>query len=245
MFAVKTKYVSALTLALFLWFACNLGYVGMFEVREAVPAIAPIQRGLTGNPSASLMFNVDWGEEYLPGILDTLKEKMVKATFFLVGTWAERQPDLAKRIASEGHEIGNHGGAHVHVEMLSRENLHTVIKTGEERIFQTTGVKPSKLFAPPYGEWNDATVGYALELGYKTILWTVDTVDWREPPPETIWKRALAGAEPGCLVLLHPTENTATALPVIIDGFREKGLALVTVSENVIKKLDSQDPTGK
>ncbi len=236
MFVVRTKYVSALVMSIFLWVACSVGFLGMYETGRAMPAFAPIFKGLSGSPSASLMFNVDWGEEYLPHMLDTLKERMVKATFFLTGTWAERNSELARRILEDGHEVGNHGGSHVHIETMSRDNLHIVIRSGEERIFQATGVRPSKLFAPPYGEWTDNSVAYALEMGYQTVLWTVDTVDWREPPPETIWKRALAGASPGCLVLMHPTENTAIALPTIIDGYREKGLSLVTVSENLTRK---------
>ena len=74
---------------------------------------------------------------------------------------------------------------------------------------------------------------YATEIGYQTILWTVDTVDWRKPAPEAIWKRALAGAKPGALILMHPTEPTVEALPHIIAGLKEKGLTPVTVSQLV------------
>ncbi len=74
---------------------------------------------------------------------------------------------------------------------------------------------------------------YALEIGYQTVLWTVDTVDWRLPAPEAIWKRALAGAKPGALILLHPTEPTVEALTQIIAGLKEKGLSPVIVSDTL------------
>ncbi len=232
---VKRKYFAFAALLAALWLASSVNIIGMYA-GEAVATLAPVRCGLTGNPCASLMFNVDWGEEYIPGILDILRANNVKVTFFPTGTWAERNADLAKRIALEGHELGNHGGSHVHVETMSREKLHAVIRSGEQRIFDATGFRPSPLFAPPSGEWTGDTVSYAMELGYQTILWTVDTVDWRHPPPETIWKRALAGATPGSLVLMHPTENTLAALPEIIQGFKDKGLMLVTVSENIVKR---------
>lgn len=234
MLVVKRKYFAALALSAALWALGAANIVGMYGGSTA--ACAPIHKGNTQSPCASLMFNVDWGEEYIPQLLDILKEKNAKATFFPTGTWVERNAELAKKIVQEGHEVGNHGASHLHVETMPKDKLQSLILKGEERIQLATGVKPSPLFAPPYGEWNDKTVLYALEIGYQTVLWTVDTVDWRHPPPETIWKRALAGAGPGCLILLHPTENTVAALPTLIDGLREKGLMLVTVSENIARK---------
>ena len=136
-------------------------------------------------------------------------------------------------MVNEEHEIGNHGGAHNHVETMGREEPSAPHPSGEERIFQACGVYPSA-FAPPYGEWTEKTVEYALEMGYQTVLWTVDTVDWRLPEPEAIWKRALPGVVPGALILMHPTEPTVSALPTLIDGLREKGYPIVTVSREHI-----------
>ncbi|MEX0974812.1 MAG: polysaccharide deacetylase family protein [Bacillota bacterium] len=227
---IRRKYIACLFLAVFLWAACALDLLGMYESRAAMAGIAPIYRGYTGAPNIALMFNVDWGEEHLGKILNILAEKSVVATFFPTGSWAEKNAELAGRMVRDGHEIGNHGAVHSHVETMARESLQRLIQSGEERLFLASGARPSKLFAPPYGEWTDATVNYASEMGYLTVMWTVDTVDWRLPPPETIWKRALAGAVNGALVLLHPTEPTVSALPLIIDGLRDKGFELTTVS---------------
>ncbi len=228
---IRRKYVAGLVLAVLLWGACAFGFLGMYDSRAVMAGISPIYRGYTGASNIALMFNVDWGEEHLAKILDILKEKKAVATFFLTGSWAEKNAELASRIVREGHEVGNHGAVHSHVETVPKENLQRLIQSGEERIFLASGARPSKLFAPPYGEWTDATVTYASEMGYLTVMWTVDTVDWRLPPSETIWKRALAGAANGALVLLHPTEPTVSAVPAIIDGMRGKGFTLVTVSD--------------
>lgn len=237
MFVLKRKHLWGAVLSAILWAACVLNLLGMYHAREAMAGVAPITRGYSGRPYVSLMFNVDWGEEHIPPLLDILASKGALATFFPTGTWAEKNPSLLQRIVAEGHEIGNHGGAHNHIERMGKQSLQRLIQSGEERIYQACGVYPSKLFAPPYGEWNDKTVEYALELGYQTVLWTVDTVDWRLPEPEAIWKRALAGVVPGALILMHPTEPTVSALPTLIDGLREKGYTMVTVSENISDRL--------
>jgi len=230
MLFLRIKHVLGFLLVFCLWLMSYFNLLGMYSGPFSA-TMAPVQRGSQEKPIVGLMFNVDWGEEHLPKILDILKEKNVPATFFLTGAWAEKNPELTKRIAAEGHEIGNHGGSHVHVETISKQEFLALILKGEEKIAAASGNKPSKIFAPPYGEWTEDLVTYAYEIGYRTILWTVDTVDWREPPPETIWKRALAGAGPGALILLHPTEPTVKALPVIIDGLKEKNLSTGTISE--------------
>ena len=233
MLIVKRERLYSILLALVLLLTRSLGITGMYRAQPALAGVSPITRGYSGRVCASLMFNIDWGEEHLPALLDILLAKGVRATFFPTGTWAEDHKELAARLVADGHEVGNHGGAHDHVERMGKEDLKRLIKLGEERIEAACGVRPARLFAPPYGEWTADTVRYALECGYETVLWTVDTVDWRLPAPETIWKRALGGAVPGALVLMHPTEPTVVALPTLIDGLREKGYQIVTVSENL------------
>ncbi|MGE5580628.1 MAG: polysaccharide deacetylase family protein [Bacillota bacterium] len=234
---IKRAYLTGLLLFIILWAACAADFLGMFEARSVMAGIAPVYRGNSSASNVALMFNVDWGEEYLPAVLDILAEKKVSATFFPTGSWAEKNAELVARMVADGHEVGNHGALHSHVEGMSREDLHRLIQSGEERIAVAAGgARPSRLFAPPYGEWTGDTVMYASEAGYLTIMWTVDTVDWRLPPSEAIWKRVLAGAVNGALVLMHPTEPTVEALPTIIDGLRDKGFILCTVSACIAGK---------
>ena len=233
MFVLRKEWLIGLFLAVLLWISVSLDIVGMHRREMSLAVMAPISRGNTDTSCVSLMFNVDWGEECIPSLLEILEEHGVKATFFPTGIWAKEHSDLLRQIIAKGHEVGNHGGSHVHVEHLPKEEFQAVIRDGEKMILEAASVAPSKLFAPPYGEWSDLTVEYATEIGYQTILWTVDTVDWRKPAPEAIWKRALAGAKPGALILMHPTEPTVEALPHIIAGLKEKGLTPVTVSQLV------------
>ena len=92
---------------------------------------------------------------------------------------------------------------------------------------EAAGVEPVPLFAPPYGEQDARVVRTAAELGHWTTLWTLDTIDWQEPPPETIVERVVPRARDGAIVLMHPKPQTVAALPRIIAGLREKGYRLV------------------
>lgn len=191
----------------------------------------PIYQGNSDSPKMALTFNVDWGEEYLPEILDQLKEYRVKSTFFLTGRWAQKFPAVAKLIAQEGHEIGNHGYSHPHPDRLSKnENQEEIFRT-EKALLEITGQKTS-LFAPPYGEHGSQVLEAAEELGYRTILWTIDTIDWdSNRSPEMIFAKVKEKAQKGAIVLMHPTERTVQALPLILKYLQQEGYALVTVSQ--------------
>jgi len=184
----------------------------------------------------ALTVNVDWGEEYLPSMLETLTNAEVKATFFLTGRWAQKNPDLTKAIYAAGHEIGNHGYSHPHPNKLTKQrNQQEIIRTQETIAaiipWQTT------VFAPPYGEAGTQVLEAAGELGYATILWTIDTVDWKEGTSSNQILQRVFGSKlkPGAIVLIHPTANTAKALPKMITGLREKGYQFRTVSEIIGK----------
>lgn len=195
---------------------------------------SPWQPIYQGNPDAkrmTLTFNVDWGEEYLPEILDQLKGYQAKSTFFLTGRWAQKFPDVAKKIVQGGHEVGNHGYSHPHPDRLSKSKNQEEIFSTEKILLEITG-QETALFAPPYGEHDSQVLEAAWELGYKTILWTIDTIDWDDKrSPEMIFAKVKEKAEKGAIVLMHPTERTVKALPLIMQYLQEEGYALVTVSE--------------
>lgn len=187
-------------------------------------------QGPEDKKAMALTINVAWGEEFLPSILATLDQHNVKATFFFVGRWVEKYPEKVKEIQDKGHEIANHGYRHLHPKKLSREELIKLIKDNEELIYKSTGYK-TNLFAPPYGEVDDRVAKVAAEIGYKTIMWSADTIDWQRPKAEVIINRVISKAQKGGIVLMHPTKPTAEALPKMIEILEEKGYDLVTVSE--------------
>ena len=190
----------------------------------------PYHRGPTSEPRVALMINVDWGDEFIPDMLEVFKQFDVSVTWFPTGRWAKLSPELTRTIAQAGHEIGNHGGWHGLASQMSRSEVTKLIQEGEDLIFQASGQKP-QVFAPPAGDFNKQTVAVAAELGYKTVLWTVDTVDWQRPAPTVIIDRVIGKVNNGSLVLMHPTKPTLEALPIILDHLASKGFQCVTVSE--------------
>lgn len=179
--------------------------------------------------AVSFMINVDWGEEHLPRILDLFASRGVLATFFVTGRWAERNPTLILAMADAGHEIANHGYSHGHPKQMTEVQLTEHIVKNQELLRQLTGGRVAALYTPPYGEWDARIVAHARRLGFYTILWTLDTVDWQDPTPETIYQRIAPRLASGAIVLMHPRANTVEALPRLIDAAEARGLKVVPV----------------
>lgn len=190
----------------------------------------PFYHGVRGRNQIALTINVDWGEEFIPNILKTLEEKGIEVTFFVTGYWAEKNKEILTLMAEKGHEIGNHGFTHEHPLSLSRDELIELIKKNEELIFQITGQR-TRLFAPPYGEIDSRITSTASSIGYSTIMWSADTVDWQRPAKEVIIQRAVNKIEDGGIILMHPTEPSLQALEEIINILTRKGYNFVKVSE--------------
>ncbi|MEK3736982.1 MULTISPECIES: polysaccharide deacetylase family protein [Paenibacillus] len=210
-----------------------------FVYRQIEPQISlnqlgaePIYRGNPAKPMVSLMINVAWGNEYIVPMLDVLDEENVKVTFFLDGSWLSKNPELAKEMLKRGHEMENHAYTHPDMSTLSRARATVEIEKTQKLLKESLGVT-NKWFAPPSGDFDQETVEIASSLGLKTVLWTVDTVDWRNPSPESVVAKITSKAEPGTLVLMHPTASSSKALRAMIRGIKAKGLQLGTVSQTL------------
>ncbi|MFC5590632.1 polysaccharide deacetylase family protein [Sporosarcina soli] len=196
---------------------------------------SPIYRGNPEKPMVSLLINVAWGNEYIPGILETLENTYVKATFFFDGSWVKKNPALAAMIYLHGHEIGNHAYSHPDLKFRSRAETMDELKKTNDIIEKTLAVKP-EWFAPPSGSFNDVTTDVAHELGMKTILWTVDTVDWRKPNTSEMVARVVSNVGNGSMILMHPTKPVEEGLETMINEIKEKGYQIGTVSELMSEK---------
>jgi len=190
----------------------------------------PIYKGNPNKPMVALMINVAWGNEYLEPMLKTLEKENVKATFFLDGSWLNKNAEAARTIQSYGHEISNHAYSHPNMKNLTRTAAYNQIAKTEALLKSSLGVK-NRYFAPPSGSFNQMTVDVAAEQGLKTVLWTLDTVDWKHPPPASVVQKIKARVEPGTLILMHPTDSASSALQGMIDAIKQKRLVLGTVSE--------------
>ncbi len=182
--------------------------------------------------NVSLMINVYWGNEFLDAMLATLDKYKVKTTFFVGGVWVAKYPEKLIEIDKAGHEIGNHGYFHKDHSKLSFSQNQSEIMNTHNIVREFTG-KGMKLFAPPSGAYNDQTINACLALGYEAIMWTRDTIDWRDKDADLIYKRAVKNMAGGDLILMHPTKETMEALPRILDYCVEKGFNVIPVSQNI------------
>lgn len=209
--------------------------------REVEPRITlddlppqPIYKGNPRKPMVSIMINVAWGDEFLDSILKTLDENRVHATFFLDGTWLSRNRARAEELLKQGHELSNHAYSHPDMSRLDRAHAtQEIVRT--QRLLEQLSVH-NTLFAPPSGDYDAETVDIAHQLGLRTILWTMDTLDWKHPAPQSIVQKVAQRVEPGSLILMHPTSSSAAALQPMIAAIKGKGLALGTVSELISSK---------
>ena len=183
----------------------------------------------------SLMFNVYWGTDEVYRILDILSAHEAKATFFIGGCWADDNVDCLRAIYTAGHEIGNHGYFHKDQDKLNLLENQKEISQCNRFIELSIGVKPT-LFAPPSGAYNENTIEAAKTLGMTTVLWSKDTIDWRDKNAAVIYSRATKNIKLGDFVLMHPMKETADALNDILKFYETQGLKAVTVSDNLEKE---------
>ncbi|MTH52791.1 polysaccharide deacetylase family protein [Bacillus mangrovi] len=191
---------------------------------------SPVYRGNPDKPMVSLLINVAWGNEYLPGMLETLEKNHVKATFFFEGRWVKENPKLAKMIAEAGHEIGNHSYTHPDMKTLSTESARVQMEQTNSVIKAVTG-RTAAWFAPPSGSFSQNTVLIASGLGMRTALWSVDTIDWQNPAPERLIQRVMTKVHPGAMILMHPTKASAEALDQLIEQIKSQKLSLGTLTQ--------------
>ena len=191
-----------------------------------------IYRGNENKNNISLCINVYWGTEYLDEMLETLKKYDAKATFFIGGCWAAKNVDMLKKIYDEGHEIANHGYYHKDHKQIDYARNVQEIEYNHKIVKETLGIDMS-LFMPPSGSYGLQTLEAAEFLGYTTIMWSKDTIDWRDKDVSLITKRATKNLQNGDLILMHPTECTMLALENIVKTIKNNGFNLTTVSQNI------------
>ena len=173
-----------------------------------------------------LTFDQGYENGYTDDILDTLKEKNVQAIFFLTGDYAKREPELVKRMITEGHVLGNHSMNHASLPTLSHDEAKDEIMSLHEYVLNNYGYE-MQYFRPPCGEYSDEALEITKECGYKTVFWSFAYVDWKQddqPEPSASLKKLTDSAHGGEILLLHSVSATnAQILGDVIDGFRAKG----------------------
>ena len=193
----------------------------------------------------AISFDAAWGAENTPALLDILDEYGVKTTFFLVGIWTEKYPDMVREIAARGHEVENHSTTHPQMSKLSEAKIIEELRVNSDRIEQITGVRPT-LFRPPYGDYNDAVVRTSRAQGYECVQWNVDSLDWKNRGVDDLIERATKNSASGDIVLFHnDSKYIVQALPVILAKYQAEGFEVVPVSELLLQGETTIDHTGR
>lgn len=167
-----------------------------------------------------------------PRVLDILRDNNVKGTFFMQGCNVKAHPQVVRRMVSEGHEVGNHTWNHAYLSKVSREKAESQLQSTNEAIRNACGIVPV-VMRPPGGYTNAGVASWARQrFGFTTIMWDVDTNDWRKPGSSVVAARAVNGAKPGSIILVHDIHaSTVAAVDAIVKGLKNRGYELVTVSE--------------
>jgi peptidoglycan-N-acetylglucosamine deacetylase len=208
------------------------------------PKAATYAQVRVDQPYIAMTFDDGPSAENTPRLLEMLKQRNIKATFFLIGQNAAANPDLVRRILADGNEVGNHSWTHPQLSKLSDDRVTAEITKTQDAIKDASGYSPT-LLRPPYGaitprqrEWIEN------QFGLNVILWSVDPFDWKRPGASVITQRILSQARPGSIILSHDIhKQTVDAMPATLDGLIAKGFKFATVSQLIAMNKPKPPPS--
>jgi len=230
-----TKLICFLTLAAVIFANYYTFFPKAIAVFAGADRLVPIYRVETQEKKVAISFDAAWGSDITPKLLEILKKYNIKTTFFLVEFWMDKYPDMTRRIAAEGHEIGNHSATHPNMGSLSKDEIVKEITETHNKIKELTG-QNATLFRPPFGDYSNILIATCNELGYYAIQWDVDSLDWKDLSANAIYERVINQVKPGSIVLFHNNgKHTKDALESIIKELNHQGYEIVPVSELLIK----------
>jgi polysaccharide deacetylase family sporulation protein PdaB len=205
----------------------------------------PIYSVDTSDKRIALTFDLSWGVDNTPKILDILDKYNVKATFFLVGAWVDDNEAIVKEIHKRGHELGNHTNKHPDTSNISKEKLIQEILTCDAKIMSLTG-QGTKLFRFPSGAYNDRGIEASESTGHFPIQWDVDSIDWKEQGAEVEYNRVMQKTKPGSILLFHNTAKyTPENLPKVLEKLQGEGYTFVKITDLIHKDNYFIDASGK
>ena len=246
-YSIKKKSIVAVVAVLLLLAVCatcmaNRDVTAVFN-NQSLRKV-PVYGVDTEEKVVALTFDAAWGADKTQGILDTLEKHGVGGTFFLVGFWIDKYPDMVKKIAESGCDIGNHSKEHLNMSTLSREKIHSELDYVNEKVKELTGVQP-KFFRPPFGDYNNTLLEVVEEKNMIGIQWTVDSLDWKGLSATEILSRVTSGVKNGSIILFHNnSDNILEALPLVIANLKNQGYKMVTLSELVYQDNYTIDGNG-
>lgn len=211
-------------------------FLGESDLERLYPEIV-LRQKRGAEKSIALTFDDGPDNVYTPAVLDVLKDKQVRATFFLIGNRVEEYPETTRRIIDEGHLIGNHTYSHPNTGKPLGQQLRLEIERMEATL-EPYNIAPSFLFRPPYGALSVPAALEVANMGYRLALWSVDSLDWRGLTKAEVLNNVMSQVEPGRVILQHsgggPGEDlsgSVLALSVIIDTLKQEGYAFLTMDQ--------------
>jgi len=243
---LKSVILGVVTAVLLAVLSVSAYHTGAYAVYFGnTPRLIPIYSVDREDKRVAISFDCAWGTEYTDAILNALKVSEVRATFFMVEFWTEKYPDFVKKIDAAGCEIGTHSSTHSYMSRQNAEEIKAELTTSSEAIEAVTG-KKVELFRPPYGDYDDELIATATSLGYYTIQWDVDSLDWRDLSASDISMRVINGVKSGSIILMHNNGlHTAEAVPIILETLKNRGYTFVPIGELIYRENYVIDNTGR
>lgn len=193
----------------------------------------PVYQVETTEKKVAISFDAAWGADKTLQIIETLKEYNATATFFLVGFWIDKYPDMVKAIDDAGLEIGSHSNTHPDLTTVSPSMLAEELTETNNRLTAITQ-KEVKVFRCPYGAYNNTVIEAVEAQGMLPIQWSVDTLDWQGLSADAITTRVLNNVQNGSIILCHNnSDNILDALVMMLDRLTMQGYEVVSVGELV------------
>lgn len=240
------KTAAIVAAAVFLLCVVALHTTGAYAVffGETVRSL-PIYSVARTDKKIAITFDCAWGVDYTDSLLKGLKDNGATATFFTVKFWTEKYPEYVKKIDEAGCEIGTHSATHSYMSKQNAEEIKQELTSSAQSITAVTGKKVD-LFRAPYGDYDDLLVDTAKELGFYTIQWDVDSLDWKDLNATDIALRIINRVTDGSIILCHNNGlHTAEALSLILSTLQNKGYTFVTVGELIYRENYYINSAGK
>ncbi|MGN0795331.1 MAG: polysaccharide deacetylase family protein [Christensenellales bacterium] len=204
----------------------------------------PVYSVETEEKVVALTFDAAWGADKTKGIIEIMNNYGAKGTFFLVGFWIDKYPEETKFIADSGFDIGNHSENHPHMTKLSKDDISTEISSVNDKLQKITGKTPI-YFRAPFGDYNNLLLSTLEEKSMVGVQWSIDSLDWKGLSGGQISERILPRVKNGDIVLFHNnSDHVLDALPIVLEGLKNKGFKLVTLSELVATQNYKIDANG-
>lgn len=238
-----TLLIISAILVFFTVFSLNLGVLDVSAAYSQTNKKLPIYSVQTEENKLAISFDAAWGADKTQDIMSMCESYNVKATFFLVGFWIEKYPDMVKEIYNRGFEIGIHSNTHPDMTKLSKSEIKEELTINIKMVQDLIGVKPT-LFRPPYGYYNNNLIEICEDLGLYCIEWDVDSLDWKGLSASEIAGRVGNKADKGSIVLFHNnSDNIIDGLRLVLEQFKATKMQVVPIGELIYKtgyKINSE-----